>query len=104
MVMRTYGLSGSGMDVDSMVKDLMKARRASYDALVQKKTQAEWRKSDYSTLYNSIKEFRNSTIFEFKRQNTLSPKSATTSNSSVVTAGAQIVCVCTLKNRRTSFT
>ncbi len=88
MATRTYGLSGSGIDVDQMVKDLMKARRASYEALIQKKTRAEWKKTDYNTLYNSIKTFRNSTVFNYKLESTIRPQKATSSNDAVVTATA----------------
>lgn len=85
MTTRTYGLSGSGMDVDQMVKDLMKARRASYDKLVQKKTQLEWKKADYNTMYTTVKDFRN-TVFNNKLQSTLMPKISTSSNESVISA------------------
>lgn len=74
MVMRSYGLSGSGMDIDQMVKDLMKARRASYDKMWQKKTQLEWKKADYNTMYNTLRDFRNTTAFNYKLQSTLMPK------------------------------
>lgn len=88
MVMRTYGLSGSGMDVDQMVKDLMKARRASYDKVWQQKTQLEWKKKDYNTIYSLSEDFRNNTLFDFRKQNNLSPKQVTSSNDSVVSATA----------------
>lgn len=88
MATRTYGLSGSGMDVDQMVKDLMKARRASYDKVWQKKTQTEWKKKDYNTVYTLAEDFRNNTLFEFKKQNTLTPKQVTSTNDTVVSATA----------------
>lgn len=88
MATRTYGLSGSGIDVDQMVKDLMKARRASYDKVVQKKTQLEWKRADYSTMYTAINDFRSNTLFNYKLQKTLLPKSATSSNDAVASATA----------------
>lgn len=87
MGIRTYGLSGSGMDVDQMVKDLMKAQRARYDTLVQKKTALEWKKTDYNTMYKSISEFRDTT-FNYKLQNTLLPKTVSATNDTVVSAVA----------------
>lgn len=87
MVMRTYGLSGSGMDVDQMVKDLMKARRVSYDRLWQKKVQAEWKKADYNTMYSEIRNLR-STVYTNTLQSTLSPKKTTSSNETVAVATA----------------
>lgn len=88
MVMRTYGLSGSGMDVDQMVKDLMKARRVSYDKVWQKKTQVEWKKQDVNTIYTLAEDFRNKTIADFKKQTTLSPKQVTSTNETVASATA----------------
>lgn len=88
MVMRTYGLSGSGMDVDQMVKDLMKARRASYDKVWQKKTQVEWKKQDLNTIYTLAEDFRNKTLADFKKQTNLSPKQVTSSNETVASATA----------------
>lgn len=88
MGLRTYGLSGSGIDVDQMVKDLMKARRASYDKLYQKKTQLEWKKADYATMYSTLKSFRETTVFNYKLQNTLAPKKVASGNETVVTATA----------------
>ncbi|MPL97840.1 Flagellar hook-associated protein 2 [bioreactor metagenome] len=87
MVTRTYGLSGSGMDVDQMVKDLMKAQRVRYDTMVQKKTQVEWKKADFNTMYNSISDFRN-TVFNYKLQSTLQPKQVTSSNEAVASITA----------------
>ncbi len=88
MVMRTYGLSGSGMDIDQMVKDLMKARRASYDKVWQKKTQVEWKKQDVNTIYTLAQDFRNKTISDFKKQTSLSPKQVTSTNETVASATA----------------
>jgi flagellar hook-associated protein 2 len=88
MVMRTYGLSGSGMDIDSLVKDLMKARRAGYDKAVQQKTQIEWQKDDLNTIYTLVQNFRNTDLFNFNKQSTLSPKLVSSTNDAVVSATA----------------
>lgn len=88
MVMRTYGLSGSGLDIDQMVKDLMKARRVSYDKLWQKKTQLEYKKADYNTMYTALQDFRNNTVFNYKLQSTLMPKKVSSTVESTVAAAA----------------
>lgn len=88
MPMRIYGLSGSGIDVDQMVKDMMKARRISYDKVVQQKSQMEWKKEDYNAIYKLAQEFRNSTISSFRHSSSLQPKQVTTSNDGVLTATA----------------
>lgn len=83
----TYGLSGSGMDIDSIVKSLMTSQQAKADALLQKKTVAEWQKTAYNTVYDDINAFR-TTAFNFKLQSTLSPNKVTSSNTSVATVTA----------------
>lgn len=87
MAIRTYGLSGSGIDVDQMVSDLMKAQRARHDSLVQKKTQAEWKKADFNSIYTSINDLRN-TVFNYKMSSTVSPKVVSSDNETVVKATA----------------
>lgn len=88
MALRTYGLSGSGMDVDQLVKDIMSARREQHDKVWQKKTQLEWKKTDYNTMYNSIQTFRNTTAFNYRLSSTTNPKSVTTSAENIVSATA----------------
>lgn len=85
----TYGLSGSGMDIDSIVKKLMAGQQAKEDALIQKKTVAQWQKTAYNKVYDDISDFRD-TVFNYKLQGTLSPNKVTSSNTSVanVTASA----------------
>lgn len=83
----TYGLSGSGLDVDSIVKKLMTAQQTKQDTIYQKKTIAEWQKKAYNKIYDDISKFR-TTVFNYKLQQTLRPNKVTSSNSSVVTATA----------------
>ncbi len=87
MANRIFGLSGSGMDIDNMVKDMMKARQTRYDNLYKKKTQQEWKKADYNTMYNAISEFRNA-VFSNKLQSNLSPRKTSSTNTAAVTATA----------------
>lgn len=82
-----YGLSGSGMDVDTMVKGLMKSQQMRYDKLKQQKTLMEWKKADYASIYKQVSDFRTA-AFDFKLQSSLSPKATTSSNSTAVTATA----------------
>jgi len=83
-----YGLSGSGMDVDSMVKGLMKTQRTRQDSMQQKKTQLEWTKAEYNTAYTAINDFRSSAVFTNKMQGNLMPKLVTSNNESVLTLTA----------------
>jgi len=84
---RIYGLSGSGLDVDALVKQLMDAKRTQYNTLYKKKIQLEWKKAEYNTYYNKLTEFRN-LVFESKLSANLMPKTVTSSNSGAVTAKA----------------
>ncbi len=94
MTTRISNLGVSGLDIDSMVKNLMKAQRVKYDEMGQKKTTLEWQKTDYNTMYTAISDFRN-TVFTNKLQATLAPKTASSSNETVaaVTANADAVTV-----------
>ncbi len=83
----TYGLSGSGMDIDSIVKSLMTRQQAKADALLQKKTVLQWQKDAYNKTYDDINSFRNS-VFNYKLQGTLNPHKVSSSNTSVATATA----------------
>lgn len=87
MTTRMYGLSGSGVDVDSMVKQMMTAKRAPLDKMFQQKTLLEWKKTDYSDMYTKLKTFRN-TAFDFKLSGSLSPMKTTSTNEAVATATA----------------
>jgi flagellar hook-associated protein 2 len=85
----TIRLSGaaSGMDTETMVKDLMKARRAPLDKLLQKKQTEEWRRDSYREMNALLLDLRNS-AFDMKLQGTFSKAKVTSSNDSVVTARA----------------
>lgn len=85
---RVFGLSGSGIDVDSMVQKIMSAKRAPYDKLIQRQTVVGWKKEAYNSFYNSISEFRNTKLYNFQMKNTLAAKTVTSSSSSTVTATA----------------
>lgn len=82
-----YGLSGSGMDVDALVKSLMTGQQAKQDKLIQQKTVLEWQKTAYNKVYDDISKFRD-TMFNYKLEGTLSPHKAASSNESVVKATA----------------
>ncbi|NLB17673.1 MAG: flagellar filament capping protein FliD [Syntrophomonadaceae bacterium] len=86
MVMRLTGLA-SGMDIDQMVTDLMKANRMKVDAIFQKKQVLEWKRDDYRDINTKLLTLRNS-AFNMKLQSSFSSKTATSSNTNVLTATA----------------
>lgn len=71
-----YGLSGSGMDIDDLVKKMMSAQQARYDKMYKQKTQITWQKAEYNSFYKSISSFRFDTLTNFKKQSEMAAKSA----------------------------
>lgn len=84
---RYFGLSGTGLDIDQMVSDLMKARRAKQDTIKQKKTIAEWQREQYREINNSLRYLRESAL-NMKLQKTYLTKEATSSNEGIVKVSA----------------
>jgi len=89
---RVFGLSGSGLDVDQIVSDLMKVQRMKQDKIKQNKQIAEWQKADYRELNNSLRSLRDA-AFNMKLQGTFLAKEVTSSNEGIVkvTAGNSAV-------------
>jgi len=84
-----YGLSGSGIDVESMVKVGMMSRQNEYDKMAQKFTKNEWIKADYLELNNKITTFNASTLSQYKMSTTMNARTADSSSAAVkVTANS----------------
>jgi len=83
----TYGLSGSGINVDSVVSQLMGTERGPYNKMAQQQQQLTWKKEAYNTVYTGITTYRTS-VFNSSLQSTLSAKATAVSNSAVVSASA----------------
>lgn len=83
-----YGLSGSGLDVESMVKTAMKAKQSQYDKMYKKETKQEWVKSAYNNFYSSMTTFKYSTLSTYKMQSNMSAMAATSSDTKIATVTA----------------
>ena len=83
-----YGLSGSGIDVDSMVKVGMMTKQNQYDKMYKEEVKNEWMKEAYADLYSSVNTFNQSTLSTYKMSSTTSPMTATSSSTSVASATA----------------
>ena len=83
-----YGLSGSGLDVESMVKAAMKGRQSNYDKMYKKEVKQEWVKSAYNDFYNSLTTYKYTTLSNYKMQSTMNAMKATSSNTAVATVTA----------------
>ncbi|MBD8035698.1 flagellar filament capping protein FliD [Solibacillus sp. A46] len=86
MVMRIGGLA-SGMDIDALVEKLMNAERAPLNKLTQKKQTYEWQRDAYRGVNTKLKTF-DTYIADNLVLKTLNSKTASSSNSSLVSATA----------------
>lgn len=78
--MRISGLA-SGMDTETMVKELMAAHRIPLDKINQKKQYTEWQRDDYRTVNRTLNDFKTLTNDSMLRQATFIKKTVTSSAS-----------------------
>lgn len=83
-----YGLSGSGIDVDSMVRMGMMGKQNQYDKMYKEEVKNEWVKEAYTSMYSTLNTFNSSTLYDYKLSSTTSPMLADSSNTAVATATA----------------
>lgn len=82
--MRIAGLA-SGMDIDSIVKNLMTAERMPLDKLKQKKQILEWKRDDYRSLNTQLLSFRDK-LTQLKLTPNYRARTVSSSNEGRVTA------------------
>lgn len=85
--MRVSGLA-SGMDIDQIVKDLMKAERIPLDKLKQKKQTLEWQRDDYRSINTALLNFRQGILMDMKLSNAYRTKSTSSTNEAMVSTTA----------------
>ena len=83
-----YGLSGSGLDIESLVKMGMSGKNKQYDKMEQQEISNTWLKEAYNDVYNDLTTYKYGTLSTYKMQSNLNAMSATSSNTGVVTATA----------------
>ncbi|MGI9951227.1 flagellar filament capping protein FliD [Moorellaceae bacterium AZ2] len=86
MVNRVGGLA-SGLDIDQIISDLMKAQRLRLDRIKQDKEIWQWRQEDYRSLNSSLLALRNE-VFNLRLQGSFMVKTATSADEGIVTATA----------------
>ncbi|CAG9621440.1 flagellar hook-associated protein 2 [Sutcliffiella rhizosphaerae] len=79
--MRLTGFQ-SGLDINQMVSDLMKAQRIPMNKLTQQKQLLEWKRDDYREVNRLLNEFSNLS-FNMTLQRSYSQKKVTSTNTSV---------------------
>jgi flagellar hook-associated protein 2 len=87
VAMRIGGLA-SGMDIDTIVSDLMKAERMPLDKLTKNKQVIEWQRDAYREMNTLLLNFRNQT-FDMKLSSNFGARAVTSSNESKITAIAK---------------
>lgn len=81
--MRITGLA-SGMDTESLIKDMMRAQRLPMDKVLQRKQYMEWQRDDYRTINRQLFDFRNLVSDNMMRSSTFSQKTVSSSNEEAV--------------------
>ncbi|MBU8881203.1 flagellar filament capping protein FliD [Bacillus sp. FJAT-29790] len=84
---RFSGLA-SGMDTQSIVESMMKARRMPLDRILQKKQVLEWQRDDFRNMNKLLKEFDQFIFDGIFKQSKMLTRSAASSNSDFVAATA----------------
>mgnify|MGYP001770199395 CR=1 FL=1 len=85
--LRISGLA-SGMDIDQIVKDLMKAERMPLDKLKQKKQLLEWQRDDYRAMNTLLQGLDDYLFSNITLQSNMLKKTVSSSNEAAVTATA----------------
>lgn len=85
--LRIGGLA-SGMDIDQLVSNLMKAERIKVDKLTQEKQLLEWKQEEYRTINSTLRSFRDNQVFKMKLSSTFLTKQVTSSNKDAVSVSA----------------
>ncbi|MBZ9535248.1 flagellar hook-associated protein 2 [Cytobacillus oceanisediminis] len=80
MVLRIGGLA-SGMDIDTLVEQLMTAERVPLDKINQKKTYTEWQRDDYREMNSLLLDLDNTIFNGISRQASFIKKTVAVSNS-----------------------
>jgi len=71
--MRIGGIA-SGMDTDTLIKDLMKANRLPLDKITQKKAYLEWQVNDYRAVNRQLFDFSQNTFDNMIKSTSFTPK------------------------------
>jgi len=84
---RIFGLSGDGLDIDSMVNKLMEAEQIPLGQLEQQRQLLEWQQDDYRDMNSQLLDLSNLTQ-TMALQGTYLARTATSSNEDAITATA----------------
>lgn len=83
--MRIGGLA-SGIDTETMIKDLMNAERIPLDKLHQDRTKLEWKRDAFRDVNKMLADFDRNLIFNMKLSNTFNTKIISSTQENAVRA------------------
>lgn len=87
MEMRIGGLA-SGMDIDKIVEDLMRAERIPLEKMKQEKQILEWRRADYREMNNLLRQLDETIFSGILMESTFLQKTVSSTNEDAVSAKA----------------
>lgn len=83
MAIQFTGLA-SGLDTQSIIKDLMKVERTKVDVVEKQKVLAEWKKEAWAEMNSKVYSFYKDSLFQFKSVGTYNKKNGVSSNATSV--------------------
>jgi flagellar hook-associated protein 2 len=86
MTIRLGGLA-SGLDTESIIRDLMKAERTKVDTQYQQKQLLEWKREDYRDMNTKLLALKTA-VYELRLQSSFTANQVSSANESVLTATA----------------
>lgn len=84
MTMRITGMN-SGLDTESIIQELVKAKKVKGEKLTKKKTSLEWKSDAWKELNTKIKTFYTNQVSNFRFSSSFIKKKTTVSNTSAAT-------------------
>lgn len=81
--MRITGLA-SGIDTESIIRDMMKVQRMPLDRIFQRKQYMEWQRDDYRTINRKLNDMSNKTFDTIMKKSTFLAKTVSVSNPDAV--------------------
>ncbi|WP_248929445.1 flagellar filament capping protein FliD [Paenibacillus hamazuiensis] len=104
MVMRVGGLA-SGIDVDSIVSQYIKAQSAPLNKMKQTEQTLQWQKDDYRSINSKLYDFRNNKLSNYRLEGTFGAKTVDISGTnpsaiSAATTGSALAGTMTIKVNR----
>lgn len=80
----------SGLDTDSIIKDLMSIERMSVEKVEKEKTKLEWKKDIWEDMNSEIYSFYTKEVFELKSSGTFQSKDASASQPNAIDVSASV--------------